>query len=94
LGDRPNTTKTRRMERTIAVLALQGCVEPHRAHVEAAGARFAAAKTAAEIGAADALILPGGESTTMLRLLRAFGLWDSWRKRWKAPRRTAWGSSP
>jgi pyridoxal 5'-phosphate synthase pdxT subunit len=65
------------MIRTIAVLALQGCVEPHRAHVEAAGARFAAAKTAADIGAADALILPGGESTTMLRLLRAFGLWDA-----------------
>lgn len=64
------------MTKTIGVLALQGCVAPHRAHVEAAGARFAAVKTAEEIGAADALILPGGESTTMLRLLRVFGLWD------------------
>ncbi len=58
-------------------MALQGCVEPHRAHVEAAGARLLAVKTAAEIAAADALILPGGESTTMLRLLRVFGLWDA-----------------
>lgn len=60
----------------IGVLALQGCVEPHKAHIEAAGGRFAAVKTAQEIANADALILPGGESTTMLRLLHAFDLWE------------------
>ena len=59
---------------TIAVLALQGCVERHRPHVEAAGGRFFAAKTPADFQQADALILPGGESTTMLKLIAAFDL--------------------
>lgn len=61
----------------IGVLALQGAVEPHRQHIEAAGAEFAAVKTSAQIDAVDALILPGGESTTMLKLINAFGLEDT-----------------
>lgn len=58
----------------IAVLALQGCVERHRPHVEAAGGRFLVAKTPADFEQADAFILPGGESTTMLKLIAAFDL--------------------
>lgn len=61
---------------TIGVLALQGAVEPHRAHIEAAGATFAAVKTARDFEQVDAFILPGGESTTMLKLIERFGLWD------------------
>ena len=60
----------------IGVLALQGAVEPHRPHIEAAGARFAAVKTSAQFDLVDAFILPGGESTAMLKLIDTFGLWD------------------
>lgn len=60
----------------IGVLALQGCVDRHQPHVEAAGGVFKAVKTAEQIVGADAYILPGGESTTMLKLIDTFGLWD------------------
>jgi 5'-phosphate synthase pdxT subunit len=58
----------------IGVLALQGAVEPHRAHVEAAGGRFLPVRTPDDFQKADAFILPGGESTTMLKLIDDFGL--------------------
>lgn len=61
----------------IGCLALQGCVDRHRPHVEAAGAEFFAVKTTKEFDQVDAFILPGGESTTMLRLIKIFGLWDA-----------------
>lgn len=60
----------------IGVLALQGAVELHRPHIEAAGAEFRAVKTAKDFQDIDAFILPGGESTTMLKLIERFGLWD------------------
>lgn len=60
----------------IGVLALQGAVEPHRPHLEAAGAEFRAVKTPAQFEEVDGFILPGGESTTMLKLIENFGLWD------------------
>lgn len=62
---------------TIGCLALQGCVERHRPHVEAAGAEFQAVKTPAQFEQVDAFILPGGESTTMLKLIDNFDLWDA-----------------
>ena len=58
----------------IGVLALQGAVELHRPHIEAAGGVYAPVKTAEQIATADAYILPGGESTTMLKLLDAENL--------------------
>lgn len=61
----------------IGVLALQGCVDRHKPHIEAAGGLFRPVKTAADFDAVDAFILPGGESTTMLKLIDAFGLWDA-----------------
>lgn len=61
---------------TVGVLALQGAVEPHRAHIEACGATFKAVKTPKDFAEVDAFILPGGESTTMLKLIGNFGLWD------------------
>jgi 5'-phosphate synthase pdxT subunit len=60
----------------IGVLALQGAVEPHRAHIEACGGEFRAVKTPAQFAEVDGFILPGGESTTMLKLIDTFGLWD------------------
>ena len=60
----------------IGVLALQGAVEPHKAHIEACGAQYKAVKTAKDFENVDAFILPGGESTTMLKLIDRFNLWD------------------
>lgn len=61
----------------IGCLALQGAVELHRPHIEAAGAEFRAVKTPAQFEGVDGFILPGGESTTMLKLIERFELWDS-----------------
>lgn len=54
----------------IGVLALQGDFEAHRNAIERAGAEAVEVRTAADLGAVDGLIIPGGESTTMLKLLR------------------------
>lgn len=55
----------------IGILALQGDFEAHRRAVEAAGAHGVEVRTAAELDRCDALIVPGGESTTMWKLLDA-----------------------
>jgi 5'-phosphate synthase pdxT subunit len=55
--------------KTVGVLALQGDFEAHRKAIERAGARAVEVRTAAEMDACDGLIIPGGESTTMLKLL-------------------------
>ncbi|MCK5373776.1 MAG: pyridoxal 5'-phosphate synthase glutaminase subunit PdxT [Alphaproteobacteria bacterium] len=60
----------------IGVLALQGAVQPHKAHIEAAGAEFRAVKTLAQCEEVDGFILPGGESTTQLKLINRFEMWD------------------
>lgn len=60
----------------IGVLALQGAVQPHKLHIEAAGGEFRAVRTPAQFEEVDGFILPGGESTTMLKLINAFDLWE------------------
>ncbi len=54
---------------TIGVLALQGDFEAHRAALERAGAEGREVRTAADLESIDGLVIPGGESTTMLKLL-------------------------
>ncbi len=54
---------------TIGVLALQGAVGLHREILQALGASTREVRTADELADVDALVLPGGESTTMARLL-------------------------
>jgi 5'-phosphate synthase pdxT subunit len=53
------------------ILALQGDFEAHGKAVAAAGAEPVFVRTAADLSGLDGLIIPGGESTTMLKLLRA-----------------------
>ncbi|MBM7461188.1 pyridoxal 5'-phosphate synthase glutaminase subunit PdxT [Rhodococcus coprophilus] len=66
---------------TIGVLALQGDVREHRAALESAGARTIALRRENELETVDAVVIPGGESTTMSRLLRVFDLLDPLRSR-------------
>jgi len=64
----------------IGVLALQGDFEAHRKAVDRAGGEGFEVRTAADLERADGLILPGGESTTMLKLLREENLMDPLRQ--------------
>ena len=65
----------------IGVLALQGDVREHVAALSACGLRAVPVRRPAELDAVDALVIPGGESTTMSRLLETFELLDPVRKR-------------
>jgi pyridoxal 5'-phosphate synthase pdxT subunit len=58
----------------VGVLALQGAFREHREILDALGVEAIEVRTPAELGALDALILPGGESTTMSKLLDSSGL--------------------
>ncbi|MCX6365608.1 MAG: pyridoxal 5'-phosphate synthase glutaminase subunit PdxT [Armatimonadetes bacterium] len=58
----------------VGVLALQGDFEAHIKAVNAAGGEGFEVRSIQELATADALILPGGESTTMGYLLKRFGL--------------------
>lgn len=58
---------------TIGVLALQGAVSEHIRQVESLGAKAIAIKTVDELQLVNALILPGGESTAIGKLMRRYG---------------------
>lgn len=58
----------------VGVLALQGDVVEHVAALERSGARAIAVKTKADLANVDGLIIPGGESTTVMKLLDRFAL--------------------
>ena len=60
----------------IGVLALQGDVREHLAALTACGARVRAVRRPEDLTGLDGIVLPGGESTTIAKLSRAFDLWD------------------
>lgn len=64
----------------IGVLALQGDFEAHCKAVERSGAKAREVRTADDLAGVDGLIIPGGESTTMLKLLRAENLFEPLRE--------------
>jgi 5'-phosphate synthase pdxT subunit len=68
----------------VGVLALQGDVREHVAMLEHAGARALPVRRLNELSEVDGLVLPGGESTTMSRLLESFELLEPLRDRIKA----------
>ncbi len=63
--------------KTVGILALQGDFEAHARAVERAGGAALEVRTLADLDATDGLILPGGESTTMLRILHTENLFDA-----------------
>lgn len=65
----------------VGVLALQGDVREHMAALTAAGANAVPVRRETELAAVHGLVLPGGESTTMSRLLRSFELLEPLRAR-------------
>ena len=65
----------------IGVLALQGDVREHLVALTAAGAEPVPVRRRTELDAVDALLIPGGESTTISHLLRELELADPLRAR-------------
>jgi pyridoxal 5'-phosphate synthase pdxT subunit len=65
----------------IGVLALQGDVREHLAALRESGARATPVRRPTELSEVDGLVLPGGESTTMSRLLDIFDLLEPLRAR-------------
>jgi 5'-phosphate synthase pdxT subunit len=59
---------------SVAVLALQGDFEAHGTALARAGAAWHEARTAEEIREATALVVPGGESTTVRKLMEGTGI--------------------
>ncbi|MFE3317431.1 pyridoxal 5'-phosphate synthase glutaminase subunit PdxT [Nocardia sp. NPDC059195] len=75
-----NATSTRTRP-TIGVLALQGDVREHVAALEHCGAKPVLVRRESELAAVDGLVLPGGESTAISKLLQAFDLLEPLRAR-------------
>ena len=62
------------MKPRVGVLALQGGFAAHAAILQRLGVRVDEIRTAEQLAAVDALVMPGGESTTMSMLLERSGL--------------------
>jgi pyridoxal 5'-phosphate synthase pdxT subunit len=68
-------------DKRVGVLALQGDVREHLAALRDSGADALPVRRAGELDAVDALVIPGGESTTMSHLLRELDLLEPLRSR-------------
>jgi pyridoxal 5'-phosphate synthase pdxT subunit len=65
----------------VGVLGLQGDVREHVAALEGAGATGVVVKRPEALSEVDALVLPGGESTTIGKLMHRFGMIEPLRER-------------
>jgi 5'-phosphate synthase pdxT subunit len=62
---------------TVGVLALQGAFAAHEQRLLECGVAARQVRSAEELSRVDALVMPGGESTTMSKLLVTSGLFDA-----------------
>jgi 5'-phosphate synthase pdxT subunit len=60
----------------IGVLALQGAFQSHQQRLVELGALTRQVRTPRDLAGVDALVMPGGESTTMSKLLTSSELFD------------------
>lgn len=65
----------------VGLLALQGAIGPHAEALTTLGAAPVPVRTPAQLDDVDALVIPGGESTVMSKLLDTSGLADPLRAR-------------
>jgi pyridoxal 5'-phosphate synthase pdxT subunit len=76
--------------KTVGILNLQGCVDPHADHLRSLGVDVRFVTAPRDLERLHGLILPGGESTTMLKLAKEVtGLWEPLRS--KAKEIPFWG---
>lgn len=66
---------------TVGILALQGAFAAHASILGSLGAATTEVRTAAQLAAVDAMVIPGGESTTMSMLLERSKMLDPLRER-------------
>ncbi|MCL4079217.1 pyridoxal 5'-phosphate synthase glutaminase subunit PdxT [Coriobacteriia bacterium Es71-Z0120] len=64
----------------VGVLALQGAFREHIMMLEALGVDAVAVRKPEQLGGASALIIPGGESTAISKLMAAYGFYDAIRQ--------------
>jgi 5'-phosphate synthase pdxT subunit len=64
----------------IGVLAVQGNFREHAAMLRRLGAEVVEVRTPEELESLDGLVVPGGESTTFMRLMRLYGLDEALRR--------------
>jgi 5'-phosphate synthase pdxT subunit len=64
----------------IGVLALQGAFREHAAMLRRLGAEAVEVRLPAELDEVDGVVIPGGESTAIMRLVRWYGLEDALRR--------------
>ncbi len=78
----------------VGVLDIQGSVEEHLAMLEKLGVRGTALKSKKDLDKVDGLIIPGGESTTIGKLMKRYGLGRSICRRTKGIKRAlvVWGT--
>ncbi|MFC4452950.1 pyridoxal 5'-phosphate synthase glutaminase subunit PdxT [Deinococcus sonorensis] len=60
----------------VGVLALQGAFREHRRRLEQLGAEVREVRLPADLAGLQGLVIPGGESTTIGRLMTDYGLWE------------------
>ena len=58
----------------IGILAIQGDVEEHASSLEELGAEIEQVRLPNQLDEVDGLIIPGGESTTIIQLIDLYGL--------------------
>jgi 5'-phosphate synthase pdxT subunit len=58
----------------VGILSLQGAFMRHKEKLESLGAETQLVRSPQELELVQAIVLPGGESTTMIKLLHSFGL--------------------
>lgn len=68
------------MAKTVGVLALQGDYEAHARALSRAGATPLEVRTEADLQGLAGLVIPGGESTAMLKLMDYYGLFEPLRR--------------
>lgn len=64
------------MNMQVGVLALQGAFAAHSDCLTSIGVQSIEVRTPQQLGSVDALLMPGGESSTMSQLLESSGLFD------------------
>src|SRR5437879_5709710 len=65
---------------TIGVLAIQGDYDAHKLRLEELGAKTVLVKKPAQLDEVDAIVIPGGESSTMLKFLERDGFLEKLRE--------------
>lgn len=75
----------------IGVLALQGAFREHRFAFERLGASVSEVRLPAQLGGLAGVVIPGGESTTMAKLMQTYGL-DKALKEFHASGGAVWGT--